>query len=231
MIARRDLILGAASLAAAGAAYQLKPRRRVSLLGEVKLENTVPMSFGPWAAEDFTNLVKPETVGKLAARLYSEMIQRIYHHQVTGDQVMVLIAYGDTQSDLLQLHRPESCYPAVGFQLVSSVDAQIPLTPALAIPGRRVIAVKGDREENILYWTRLGEFLPTGSWEQRDARLRTAMQGYIPDGGLFRFSALGDDRDETFKLLDGFVLDLMRAVPPAGRRGMVGTKIARAFTA
>ena len=38
----------------------------------------------------------------------SEMIQRIYLHQVTGDQVMVLIAYGDTQSDLLQLHRPHN---------------------------------------------------------------------------------------------------------------------------
>lgn len=231
MISRRDLLLGAASFAAAGAAYQLKPRKRVSLLGARKLEDTVPMAFGPWTAEDFTNLVKPETVGKLAARLYSEIIQRVYHHEDTGDQIMVLIAYGDTQSDLLQLHRPESCYPAVGFQLLSSAEAPIPLRPTLAIPGRRVVAVKGDRKENIVYWTRLGEYLPTGSWGQRDARLRTAMQGYIPDGGLFRFSALGDDRAEAFKLLDGFVVDLMRAVPPAGRRGMVGTKIAGEFTA
>ena len=227
MIVRRDLLLGAASVAAAGAAYQLKPRKRVSLLGDRKLESIVPMAFGQWAAEDFTNLVKPETVGKLAARLYSEMIQRIYHHEPSGSQIMVLIAYGDTQSDLLQLHRPESCYPAVGFQLLSSVESRIPLTPAVAIPSRRVVAVKGDRQENIVYWTRLGEYLPTGSWDQRDARLRTAMQGYIPDGGLFRFSALGDDRDGAFKLLDGFVADMMKAVSPGGRRGMVGTKITR----
>ena len=226
MIARRDIILGAAALAAAGLTYELKPRKRVTLLGKEKMAAIVPTAFGSWTAQNDDNQVKPETEGKLAARLYSEMVERAYEDSATSDSVMMLIAYGDTQSDLLQLHRPESCYPAVGFSLLSSHAGQLPVTPGAAIPGRRVVAQKSDRRENIFYWTRLGEFLPTGSGDQRKARLLTAMQGYIPDGGLFRFSIVAQDSDLAFKTLDRFVREMVLAVPQKERRALVATDLA-----
>jgi EpsI family protein len=227
MIDRRGILLGAACLGAAGLAQQLRPHKRFSLLGKAKMEAIVPTSFGLWSAQDNDGLVKPETEGTLAARLYNEILARIYRNADTGAELMMLIAYGDTQSDLLQLHRPESCYPAVGFELLSTTPAPIPLPHGVELPGRRVVARKGDRLENIVYWTRLGEYLPTGSGEQRKARLLTAMQGYVPDGGLFRFSVIGPDRAAAFADLDRFVADLMAAVKPANRRGMVGTEIAK----
>ena len=59
--------------------------------------------------------VAPETPDSLAARLYGETVGRIYRQQSTGDQVIMLMAHGDVESNELQLHRPEVCYPAFGF--------------------------------------------------------------------------------------------------------------------
>jgi EpsI family protein len=227
MTSRRDIILGGASLAAAGLAYALKPHQRRSLLSNQKMAKIVPTTFGSWVSEDDEGLVKPETEGKLAARLYSEIVQRIYRNTATGEEIMMLIAFGDTQSDLLQLHRPESCYPAVGFELLSTKRAAVALAPAVLLPGRRVIAAKGERVENIFYWTRLGEHLPASAGDQREARLLTAMQGYIPDGGLFRFSVLGRAPAVAFGVIDGLVSDLVRSVAPANRPALVTTALAR----
>lgn len=231
MIDRRGLLLSAVCLAGAATAQELRPHKHFSLLGDVKMAQVVPTNFGAWSAQDDDGLVKPDTKGTLAARLYSEILTRIYRNAETGAELMMLVAYGDTQSDLLQLHRPESCYPAVGFELLSTRAAPIPLADGVSLPGRQVVARKADRIENIVYWTRLGEYLPIGFGDQRRARLLTAMQGYVADGGLFRFSALGPDSARAFADLDRFVAELMTAVAPQNRRGMVGSAIAKELAA
>ena len=230
MIARRELILGGVCLAAAGTAYQLYPHRRLNLLGARKMGDIVPIDFGEWASQTADELVRPETEGKLAAKLYSEIVSRVYANKETGDEVMMLIAYGDTQSDLLQLHRPESCYPAVGFRIASSERAPIPIKAQVSLPGRRVVAERTERQECIVYWTRLGEHLPAADGDQRAARLSTAMQGYVPDGALFRFSALGD-LEQAFQVLDRFISELVLAVKPNARAALVGTETARRISA
>lgn len=229
MVARRDLILGAAGFAAAGLAYQLKPRKKKLLLEHGKMADLVPIAFGSWSAAADPNLLTPDTTGKLAALLYSELVGRIYSNQETGQEVMMLIAYGDTQSDLLQLHRPESCYPAVGYALKLTAPNNIPLSDLAQIPGRKVVAVKGDRQENIVYWTRLGEYLPNSAGEQKLDRLRSAMTGYIPDGALFRFSDVSIDAETSFGRIDAFIRDLVTAIKPAQRRAVLGTKLADAM--
>jgi EpsI family protein len=226
MIARRDLIFGGAFAAAAAGAYALKPRKKISLLGNRKMAAVVPTTFGRWESQTAEGLVQPETEGKLAAKLYSEMVSRIYHNGVTGDAVMMLIAYGDTQSDLLQLHRPEACYPAVGFRLALSEETRVPLGNGAILPARRVVAERTERRENIIYWTRLGEFLPASEGSQREARLLTAMKGYIPDGALFRFSTVRDD-GRSFSTLDSFIASMIHAVAPATRPALVGTALAK----
>ena len=230
MVARRDLILGLAAVAAAGAAYQLTPRKKVLLLEHAKMADIVPVAFGSWSAAADPNLVTPDTTGKLAALLYSELVSRVYTNEQTGHEVMMLIAYGDTQSDLLQLHRPESCYPAVGYNLKLTAPASIRLADAAVLPGRKVVAVKGDRQENIVYWARLGEFLPDSSRAQKVDRLRTAIKGYIPDGALFRFSDVCNDTDGSIDRLESFIRELVTAIPPGKRRAMLGTQLANSMS-
>src|SRR3546814_9693687 len=57
--------------------------------------------------------------------LYSDTLTRLYSHAGTGERVMLLMAYGSTQSDLLQLHRPETCYPAFGYRISRSAVASL----------------------------------------------------------------------------------------------------------
>lgn len=231
MIARRDLLIGSASLGAAGLAYYLQPRQRQNLLSGARMADILPLRFGTWSAENADGLVQPKSEDELAAQLYSEMVGRIYSDSATGEQVMMLVAYGDTQSDLLQLHRPEACYPAVGFNLVESKVSRVQLTSDVVLPVRRVVATAPGRQENIVYWARIGDYLPASGNEQREVRLRTAMAGYVPDGVLVRFSAVGGDAVRSFDVIDHFIPTLLDAVAANKRKALVGSAVANAMAA
>lgn len=194
------------------------------------MADILPLRVGDWSAENSDGLVKPKDAGELAATLYSEMVGRIYHQASTGAAIMMLVAYGDTQSDLLQLHRPEVCYPALGFNLVSTIKAGLELPGGMEVPVRRVVAVAQERQENIVYWARMGEYLPDSSGEQRKVRLRTAIEGYIPDGALVRFSMVRSDADKAFKVMDEFIIQLLSAVVPSRRSALLGTSLAKSMS-
>lgn len=217
---RRDVLIGGAGLAAAGAAWALTPRAALNLVGSAKLTDIVPETFGRWVSEPSDKLVQPKTEGKLADLLYSDTLTRIYTRAGTGEAVMMLMAYGSTQSDLLQLHRPETCYPAFGFRIERSAGVQLDIGKR-TLPARELLAVGPARSESILYWTRVGDQLPTSNEEQRLARLRMAMAGYVPDGLLARFSIEGR-RTESFALLGNFVQQLLAAIPVGQVAALIG---------
>lgn len=231
MINRRDLLLSAVCLAGAGSAYALTPRRHVSLLGRAKLADVAPRTFGPWSARDVGDLVSARTEGSLAAQLYDEMVERIYVNADNGQQVMALMAHGDTQSNELQLHRPEVCYPAFGLEISDDKAIQLPLAPAVFLPARTLVATGPDRREAILYWARLGEFLPVDRDQQRLDRYRTAFRGEIADGLLVRFSMFGAQPEHNHVILQDFARDLLHATPAGLRPPLVGTQIANKLAA
>jgi EpsI family protein len=224
MMNRRDALVGAACLAAACASYALTPRRRVTLLGaDRKLEDVVPRAFGDWTSQDVTDLVAPKIEGSLISRLYNQTVGRIYTSGRTGVQVMTLLAHGDTQTDDLQLHRPESCYPAFGFSIKSSVVTNFEILGPVTVPSRHLVAEAPDRRETIVYWSRLGEFLPVDRKEQQLDRMATAIRGNIADGLLTRFSIVGADSDGAFKALEDFIPQLVRSVARPDRAILIGT--------
>ena len=190
MIARRDLLIMVGCFAGAGAAFSLRPRRRVSLLGQ-KIWMHSAAECRTWSARDVGDLIAPPASESLEARLYGQTVERVYQDSSTGAEIMMLIAYGDTQTNDLQLHRPEVCYPAFGFQISGNVPVSLSVRDGVEIPARQLVADAPGRRETIIYWTRLGEFMPADGTEQRLDRLKTAMDGYIADGILARFSALG----------------------------------------
>lgn len=220
---RRDVLIGGAGIAAAGAAWGMTPRAALNLLGEAKLADIVPERFGRWVSEPSDKLVQPKTEGKLADRLYSDTLTRIYTQAETGRAVMMLMAYGSTQSDLLQLHRPETCYPAFGFRIERSAAVRLDIGDR-ALPARELLAVGPARTESILYWTRVGDQLPTSNEEQRIARLRMAMAGYVPDGLLARFSMEGR-KAGSFGQLGDFARELLAAIPSARVGALIGRHV------
>jgi EpsI family protein len=223
MIARRDFMIGAACALASGGALALTPRRRMSLLHGAKLEALIPHQFGAWQERPSDALIVPQSPDSLAAKLYSQTVGR-YYQNADGEGVMVLIAYGDTQSDQLQLHRPEICYPAFGFNLTSNKAAKISLAPGVSMPGRAIRATSPGREEQITYWTRIGEYIPDNSREQRWDKLRTEMSGTIPDGVLVRFSNALYDEADAFRLNQRFAADMIKAIRPEHRAPLIGSE-------
>lgn len=226
MINRRELIIGGACVAALAGAEAMRPRTRVELLRDQKLEEGIPKSFGAWKMREGDGVIAPQSDNSLAAKLYSQTVSRMYSGP-DEKLIMLLIAYGNTQSDTLQLHRPEVCYPAFGFEVTDSRATQLKLANGTVLPGRNLTARSPGREERISYWTRVGEYLPVDNDEQRRMRFRTALAGIIPDGVLVRVSNTLEDEAEAFALNGRFVADLMQAVPPPIRPALVTTAKAR----
>ncbi len=229
MLGRRDILLGGVLLASAGTAAALTPRRRLLLRGERLFEETIPNAFAGWQVIPSDALVLPEEdENSLVRQLYSETVSRVYAKAETLP-VMLVVAYGDTQSDKLQLHRPEVCYGAFGFQLDGFRRVDLPVDGAHALPMRGLVARNAQRTEPILYWTRIGDFLPTTGNEQRAAKFRTALGGYVADGVLVRMSTVADPSDAVFATLASFAAEMLRATDPAAWPALVGRPLAAAM--
>jgi EpsI family protein len=229
MIARRDLLIGGACVATAVAANSLRPNRPVALLKGGTLAEAVPMTFGDWVSQDVGDPLAINGPETLSAKLYNELVTRLYINTKTSAQVLALLAYGGRQTDELQLHRPEVCYPAFGYALVSNEPRPVRLGAGVEVPARRLLAQRDDWKECVIYWTRMGEYLPVSGDEQRADRFRIALSGIIPDGLLARFSGEGSDPERAWAQIESFTAELVRAVPPPARPVLVGTARGRAI--
>jgi EpsI family protein len=229
MIGRRDMLMALACCGTLGAAEYLRPRRYINFLGKAKLSGIIPTRFVGWNSETGGNIVAPTTPGTLQDKLYSETVARTYFSDAVSSPLMLLAAYGASQSDLLQLHRPESCYPAIGRQIVQHQFGELDLGAGARIAIVELTAQAGDMLEDIVYWTRLGEYLPKTAAEQRRDRLLAAMQGYIGDGLLMRASMIRTGSAPQWETVSGFLKLLIKATPTADRRVLIGTALSDAL--
>ena len=227
---RRDLLMGAAMLSAAGGAFALTPRTRLVLLGDRKIDDVIPAKIGEWKHYPSSQFVMPKSPGSLADRLYSQTMSRLYVAEGRLP-MMVVIAYGAVQNDSLQLHRPEACYSAVGFTISESRTAFVPLGDGQKLPVRELTATSNARVEQITYWTRIGDDLPTDGAEQRRVKLRQQMRGYLADGILVRISTVAETSPEVFAELSNFATALIKAMAPGDRNILIGRPLAAAMIA
>lgn len=226
MLRRREIMLGLPLLASAAAGWALTPRNRLNLLGDMKIEDKIPLTIGSWEVTPSNAVVlPPPQEGTLAAELYSQQVSRLYVSP-TDIPVMMVIAYGDTQSDSLQLHRPEVCYAAVGFEIRDSRRVDIPVVADASLPARALFARSNDRQEPIIYWTRIGDFLPASGTDQRVMRLRTEIKGYLADGVLVRLSTVADPTPEIFDGLKRFASEMLLASDPLVLPALIGRPLA-----
>ena len=225
-INRRDVLLGGALLAGAGGAAALVPRVRLVLMPQGhELEKFVPETLGSWHHVPSPGIVLPRTEGSLSAKLYGQVLSRVYvsEHQLP---VILVMAYGPVQNDLLQLHRPEVCYTAVGFAVSGTNPARLPLRQGIDLPIRELVATSDRRIETITYWTRVGDDLPTNGTEQRIAKLKQQWAGYVADGILVRLSCAVPPEPGVRDQLAMFARELVQAVPAVDRPALVGRPIA-----
>ncbi len=87
----------------------------------------------------------------------------------------------------------------------------------------RVIAERESRFEPISYWMRVGNDITTGVVDRQIIRLKYGLRGIIPDGALMRVSTIGLSEEESYKLQEQFIRDLLGAVAPQDLKFFTGT--------
>ena len=216
MMNRRALVMGAALLGAGSAAMARQPAPVAKPVLHDALDRMIPVQVGGWSYRDQSGIVLPPS-DSLSDWLYSGLVTRNY---ISTDrlQIMLLVAYSNVQDGMLQLHRPEVCYPAGGYQLTPTRAEKISNGLGGTIAANAFSADGINRTEQILYWTRIGNRFPTGWLDQRVAVLRSNLEGIIPDGILVRISALAPDMASAQADLKNFAAQLIKDVSPAGRR-------------
>src|SRR5688500_196821 len=142
--------------AAAASAIAMTPQRvSISPDQRVDYENLIPKDFSTWSmlSTDITSVVNPQQQ-EVLDRIYSQIVSRAYRDSQTGQIVMLALAYGEEQSKQSQVHFPEVCYPAQGFQITNNRKDELRTFKA-AIPVTRLVAIAEERKEPITYWIRL----------------------------------------------------------------------------
>lgn len=218
---RRELLIGGAFLATAGITFARLPRRTLSSIPKGKLEALAPATIGGWQFETASGIVLPPP-DELARLLYDQQVSRGYV-SATEPPVMMVMAYGSSQSGMLQVHRPEICYPASGFRVSGTETLPLPIGGGRHIPTRFFTATGDTRTEQVMYWTRIGDALPTSWTLQRIAIMESNLRGAIPDGLLVRLSTVHERPDIARATLERFVKALLVTVGPAGRRQLLGS--------
>lgn len=217
---RRKVMLGLGLAAASGIAQARLPVPVVPRIKEERFTALIPDKVGGFTFDSESGLVLPPS-DALADRLYDSLVTRTYSN-AAGQMVMLLVAYNNKQDGVLQIHRPEVCYPAGGYSLTSVDPIDVPITPTSALPAQIFGANSEARNEVVLYWTRVGERYPRRWLDQRWAVAEANLRGIVPDGVLARVSAISNDFGRTTPMLTGFIRDLHRASSPQMRGLLFG---------
>lgn len=212
---RRKFLIGAAFAGSAAAAYARTPRTIEDALGKRKLEDIIPKKIGEWEFATVSGLVTaPED--QLSQLLYSQLFTRVY--VAPGKpSIMMLVAQSASQTGVLQVHRPEVCYPAGGYKLSPVVEFDLPLTRGRLRTNQLTASADGS-SEHIVYWTRIGQHMPISWAEQRIAVAGDNMRGIIPDAVLARISIQQPSRDEAMTQISSFTRSMIDALSDRDRR-------------
>jgi EpsI family protein len=212
-----------AMLAATLFAVLLKPHNLMARTHDVfDIDKRLPTKFGEWAPVAGLNVVAPPPPGSLERETYNQEASRGFKDP-EGHVVMLMVAYGESQSDRLQLHHPEVCYTSQGFRVSRTNSLKLSYSPsAPPIKLTRLVATREERIEPISYWMRIGYDNTTSNWARQALKLGYGLEGWVPDGALFRVSTIGIPPEEGFKVEDKFIRDLLNSVDPETRTFMVG---------
>lgn len=217
------LVAAVLMASAAAVATAMTPTKRiVDVLPKLNLEAAIPEQFGDWKLDTraMGGVVNPQQT-ELLNQLYSQILTRTYYNS-QGYRIMLSIAYGEDQRDGNQLHYPEVCYPAQGFQVTSNRRGIID-TSLGTIPVKRLESnLSQNRFEPITYWTTVGSEALTGGSAKKIAEMRYGLKGEVPDGLLFRVSSIDRDSTAAFTIQEQFVEALVAVIDPTVRPRIAG---------
>jgi EpsI family protein len=218
-----SLVLGVSMALTSALTGALTPKVRVaSAADRFSLETMVPKRFAGWAVDDTIVPLKPNPEQQtMLEKIYDQTLARTYVNGA-GQRVMLSIAYGGDQSKSLQLHLPEVCYVAQGFQMLKEKEDTLP-TRFGPLPVKRLVARQEQRNEPITYWVTIGDKAVMSGIQQKLQRLAYGLSGKIPDGMLVRVSTIQASDEQAYRVQDRFVSELLDVMSPRDRVRLVGS--------
>ncbi len=223
-LTRRALLVAGAQAGTAAAAYAATPRALPAAITKTRIDKLVPATIGDWRYVSGAGVIATTEDGDTEG--YDQLVKRFYRAPGAPD-IMLLIAYGNTQGGSLQLHRPETCYPGQGFGLTEFRSVALDFAAARPVEARAFTARRDDRIERLLYWTRIGSAFPRSSVGEYLAILQAFSRGIVPDGILVRISSLGGNIAASDRAIMQFAAAMVAAMPPRGRELLVGPASSR----
>jgi EpsI family protein len=224
------IVLCVAMLATAVGVELLQPQPIATAEG-VTLAQSVPSQFGDWkevsSVADQVDPSKGTTDEPSMDRPYDDVLMRAYGNS-RGEVVLLALAYGRNQRQEVKIHRPDVCYTAQGFQLISRSHVALGLTGTAGTPveGMRMLVKAPGRMEAVSYWIRIGDVFTDNAWAIRYHIFQQGMSGRAVDGVLVRASQIVSGAEaaspERYRVQEQFLSDLVRALPAPARRLLVG---------
>jgi len=180
------------------------------------LNMLVPTKFSDWESVDQHaggSVVDPSST-TLINQIYNQTLSRIYINRKTQENIMLSIAYGEDQSDSRELHIPDACYPAQGFQLSNKED--ITLKTGLGdLKARRMVAYQSSRVEPLTYWIIMSDNQVRKGYDSKLTQLKLGINGYIPDGFIVRVSTINNNAMEAYETEERFINEFIASLGPS----------------
>lgn len=226
---RSSLAVFLLMLLAAAAAWVLTPRAPPEPSGAdplPQLEVAVPAVIGEWqlvpSLQEQVDLAVDGDGERLISQPYDQTLLRTYQN-ARGEQILLAVAYTRQQSQEVKVHRPEVCYTAVGFEVLSLAPTRLMNVAAAGSPpvdGMRMVARSVHHAEAVSYWIRMGSIYSQNAVDTRLHLLAEGLQGRLRDGALVRASRVIADPAEApaaYPQIEGFLAEFAAALTPEAR--------------
>jgi EpsI family protein len=203
--------------------FSLHPEKKMSKDRQtVNFNQIIPLSFNGWTMDKTENstLVDPEVKEQLAS-VYSQTVSRTYVN-TQQQRVMLSVAYGGDQEEVMQVHKPEVCYTAQGFTVKK--NGVVPInTDKGTVHALQLITNQAERVEPVTYWITIGNTIALNGLAWRWERIKYGLTGTLPDGLLFRVSSIGNDAKQEYQIQQQFIQSLMSYLSLNDAKQLMGT--------
>lgn len=218
-----SIFLGILMVSSGALTKALTPTNKIADQQEkIDLEIMIPTEFADWRIDkSIIPLQVDADTQAMLDKIYNQTLSRTYVNSL-GERIMLSVAYGGDQSDNLAVHKPEVCYYAQGFEIMKTFADEL-LTQYGKLPIKRLLAVKGYRNEPITYWVTVGNRAVLPGIEEKLQQLKYGLTGNVPDGMLVRVSSIDSDKNKAYQQQAMFIQDLLSSVNINERIRLIGT--------
>jgi EpsI family protein len=223
----KNIIVGFAMVAAAVLAVVLRPASD-NTVGQsvaqaskaVDLEQVFPAKFGEWQIDQSLSVIEPPPdVKSSLSKIYSQTLSRTYVN-ANRQRIMLSVAYGNGFDKQLDVHRPEYCYRAQGFE-VGPYEDQVFRSQLGNIPVRRLIATQGARVEPITYWITISGKTVSSTLMRKIHKIRRLLTGQVDSGMLIRVSSIDNDTKLAYATQQAFINAMVSSLTAKNRNYVI----------